>query len=236
MDTEITCQEPGYELEAGEMDRSTAYDIAKRVTDVMIALLATVLFAPFMVLIAVAIKATSRGPVFFVQKQEVGLLGRIFSLYKFRTMFHNNDSRVHRRYCQDFIAGKASTYYDKSERSHVFKIVDDPRVTRIGRFLRRSGLDELPQLICVLKGDMSLVGPRPAILYEYEAYTEHQKTRLSVLPGITGLCQVTVRNGAPFETMIEIDLDYIRRRSWLFDIEIMFRTFTNLVGGRNLGH
>ncbi|MGD0912187.1 MAG: sugar transferase [Terracidiphilus sp.] len=236
MGSEISSHDLRYREDTDNPACASGYEIQKRVTDVLVAALATAIFAPLMAVIAIAVKLSSQGPVFFVQPREVGRAGKVFALYKFRTMRHNSDSAMHRKYCEQLIAGKADTYRDGSAGADVFKIVNDPRITRLGRILRRTGLDELPQLINVLKGDMSVVGPRPAIWYEYDAYTERQRARLSVLPGITGLAQVTVRNSVPFETMIDIDLEYIRTRSWWLDLTIMAKTAINLVLGRCLGN
>jgi lipopolysaccharide/colanic/teichoic acid biosynthesis glycosyltransferase len=173
-----------------------------------------------MLLIAVAVKATSRGPAIFVQKR-CGLGGRVFHFYKFRTMVHDAENR------------KAHLAHVNEMKGPVFKIKKDPRITRLGAILRKSSLDELPQLWNVLRADMSLVGPRPPLPEEVEHYTTRQAQRLSVIPGITGLWQVSGRSDlAEFEHWIDLDLEYVSRWSLALDVWIMLKTVVVVVIAR----
>jgi lipopolysaccharide/colanic/teichoic acid biosynthesis glycosyltransferase len=181
-----------------------------------------VLFAPIWLLIALLIKLDSRGPVFYSQER-VGMDGRIFLVHKFRTMHMGTDDQIHKEYQRKFIAGRADANVGDPDRPR-YKLKNDPRVTRVGRFLRRLSLDEVPQLINVLRGDMSIVGPRPPIAYEVEAYELWHRKRLDMKPGLTGLWQVSGRNRLPFEEMVRLDLFYIENWSVLFDLKIMMRT------------
>jgi lipopolysaccharide/colanic/teichoic acid biosynthesis glycosyltransferase len=156
------------------------------------------------------------------RQQRVGAGGKLFWLLKFRSMTANADPEVHRSYVANFIKGEERP--EQAGDSALYKLVSDSRVTRVGSFLRRTSLDELPQLINVFRGDMSLVGPRPPIPYELEHYQPHHFARLAVKPGITGLWQVSGRNATTFERMVELDVEYIQRRSLALDIEILFRT------------
>jgi len=176
----------------------------------------------------VAIKIDSKGPVIFKQKR-LGKDGKPFMFYKFRSMYTDVDDKIHREYLKNLIKnGKAA---ENGGKEGVYKIVDDPRITRVGRFIRKTSLDELPQLFNVLKGDMSLVGPRPGLPYEFEEYEEWHKERIKVLPGITGLWQVSGRNALTFEDMIVLDLYYIENMSPWFDLQIMLKTIPVLVFG-----
>ena len=201
----------------------------KRLSDIVIALLALVLLLPLWLLIALLIKLDSKGPVFY-QQERVGMDGRIFVVYKFRTMLMNADSEIHREYQKKFIAGHAEANVGDENRP-AYKLRNDPRITRVGRVLRRLSLDEAPQLINVLRGDMSVVGPRPPIAYEVEAYELWHRKRLDMKPGLTGLWQVSGRNRLSFEEMVKLDLFYIENWSLLFDIKIILRTVMVLVRG-----
>src|SRR5262249_3995149 len=155
--------------------------------------------------IAILIKLGSRGPVFFRQTR-LGQYGKAFTLLKFRSMYVNNDPAAHRDYVTRLIAGRHVACSD-AENKRVFKIVDDPRITRIGRILRKTSMDELPQLINVLKGEMSLVGPRPPVPYEFEHYAIwHRRRIMEVKPGISGLWQVSGRSRTTFDAMVRLDL------------------------------
>jgi len=195
---------------------NTLFNVYKRVFDVTATVLGLVLLAVPMGVIAVIIKLTSDGPVFYTHKR-IGKECIPFEFYKYRTMVAGNDDSSHRAYVADLIRGQVQGDAPK-------KIVDDPRVTSIGRFLRRTSLDELPQLFNVLKGDMSLVGPRPCMPYELEEYEEWHRRRLSVMPGCTGLWQVAGRSAVDFNDMVILDLFYIDNMSPLFDLRIIFRT------------
>jgi exopolysaccharide biosynthesis polyprenyl glycosylphosphotransferase len=201
----------------------------KRVSDMVIASLTLALLSPFWLLIALLIKFDSKGPVFYAQER-VGMDGRIFLVYKFRTMRMDADSEIHREYQRKFIAGDAAANVGDAQKP-AYKLRDDPRITRIGRLLRRLSLDEVPQLFNVLRGDMSVVGPRPPIPYEVEAYELRHRKRLDMKPGVTGLWQVSGRNRLPFEEMVKLDLFYIENWSLLFDLKIILRTVMVMLRG-----
>ena len=203
--------------------------LLKRVFDITVAALALVLLAPLWVLMALLIKLDSKGPVLYRQER-VGMDGRIFLFLKFRTMRTDSDDRAHREYQRRYIEGRPDTNLGDSRRP-VYKLHDDPRVTRTGRWLRRTSLDELPQLLNVLRGDMSVVGPRPPIPYEVEAYALWHRKRLDMKPGMTGLWQVSGRNRLSFEEMVRLDLFYIENWSLWLDLKIMLRTLPVLVRG-----
>jgi lipopolysaccharide/colanic/teichoic acid biosynthesis glycosyltransferase len=220
--------------------------IMKRVLDIVGAVVGLLLFAPFFVVIPVLIKKSSKGPVFFKQER-VGQYGRTFSFLKFRTMYANSDPRIHQDYIKKLICeqkaydagsgsnggnGKDGTHKDGEEQA-CFKIKDDPRITPIGKFLRKTSLDELPQFINVLKGDMSLVGPRPPIPYELENYDLwHRRRVLEVKPGITGLWQVYGRSRTNFDDMVRLDLKYVREWSLALDMKIIVQTPMAVIGGK----
>jgi lipopolysaccharide/colanic/teichoic acid biosynthesis glycosyltransferase len=173
---------------------------------------------------AIAIKASSKGPIFFRQ-QRVGQHGQCFTFLKFRSMHIDNDPSAHREYVTKLIAGQAKCEPSNGKRDGVYKLTNDKRITRVGKFLRRSSLDELPQFLNVLRGDMSLVGPRPAIPYEVASYqTWHRRRVLDVKPGITGLWQVNGRNRIKFDEMVRLDLQYAKAWSPWLDIKILMRT------------
>ncbi len=182
-------------------------------------------FGRFFALIVGLIRRGSRGPAVFRQER-AGLEGRPFVFYKFRTMTHRNDDSIHRAYSEKLINGWAA-----KDGSRSFKMKDDPRVTRFGRFLRKSSLDELPQLFNVLRGDMSLVGPRPPIEYEIEHYQEWHKQRLEAKPGITGLWQVSGRSQVPFDEMVMLDIHYTENWSLLLDLKILLKTIPVVIFG-----
>jgi exopolysaccharide biosynthesis polyprenyl glycosylphosphotransferase len=211
---------------------SSGARIVKRTFDLIIAALAIALLFPFWLLIALLIKLDSKGPVFYTQER-VGMDGRLFLLYKFRTMQAGADSEVHREYQRAFIAGRAEANLGNDHKP-TYKLHSDPRITRVGKLLRRTSLDEVPQLLNVLSGDMSLVGPRPPIPYEVEAYELWHRKRLDMKPGLTGLWQVSGRNRLPFEEMVRLDLFYIENWSLLLDIKIILRTGFVMLGGE--GH
>jgi exopolysaccharide biosynthesis polyprenyl glycosylphosphotransferase len=196
----------------------------KRAMDVVGSLMALLMLAPLLVLIAAAIKATSKGPVFFKQKR-VGRHGECFTFLKFRSMYVNNDASQHRQFVRQLIAGQAAQAPSSASKGGVFKLTNDPRITRVGRFIRRTSLDELPQFLNVLRGEMSLVGPRPAIPYEVEAYDIwHRRRVLEAKPGITGLWQVQGRSRVGFDEMVRLDLRYVRSWSPWLDLKILLQT------------
>lgn len=223
-----------------------SYEWTKRVMDILIAVVILALFLPLWILIGLVIKLTSPGPVLF-RNLAIGRNGRPFIYYKFRTMLHNGSDADHRKFLRRFVkkketcreASEASSALTRAsaadEKKPIYKLTQDPRVTLFGRFLRKSSLDEIPQMINVLRGEMSLVGPRPPIWYEYEMYQEWEKQRLAVKPGITGLYQVTARSRVPFHEMVRIDLDYIRRCSLRLDLAIILRTMVVMLTGEGAG-
>ncbi|HET6976801.1 MAG TPA: sugar transferase [Pyrinomonadaceae bacterium] len=206
--------------------------ILKRTFDLIVAAVSIVLLFPLWLLIALIIKLDSKGPVFYTQER-VGMDGRLFLLYKFRTMKAGADSKLHREYQKAFIAGRAEANVGNDAKP-TYKLLTDPRITKIGRLLRRTSLDEVPQLLNVLSGDMSIVGPRPPIPYEVEAYELWHRKRLDMKPGLTGLWQVSGRNRLPFEEMVRLDLFYIENWSLLLDLKIILRTGFVMIGGQ--GH
>ena len=210
---------------------SSTARVVKRGMDILVASLALALLSPLWLVIAVLIKLDSKGGVFYKQER-VGMDGRIFLFLKFRTMQSDADDAAHRDYQRNYIAGRAETNLGDDKRP-VYKLRTDPRVTRIGRVLRRLSLDELPQLLNVLRGDMSVVGPRPPITYEVEAYELWHRKRLDMKPGLTGLWQVSGRNRLSFEEMVRLDLFYIENWSLLLDLKIILRTLPVMLRGDN---
>jgi lipopolysaccharide/colanic/teichoic acid biosynthesis glycosyltransferase len=209
--------------------REVAYDATKRALDAAGSAVLLVLLSPVVAAIAVLVKATSHGPIFFRQER-IGRYGRPFRMLKFRTMYVDSDPAIHREYVETFIqsgTGRAE------ERRGVYKIVDDPRMTRIGHVLRRSSLDEVPQFWNVLVGEMSLVGPRPPVLYEVSKYKSwHLRRVLEVKPGMTGLWQVTGRSQTTFDEMVRLDLRYARHRSLWMDLKILAATPRAVLSGK----
>lgn len=203
----------------------------KRMIDIVGSAFLLLLTSPLFVVIALAVKLSSRGPIFFRQTR-VGQHGRHFTFLKFRSMYAGNDQGVHQKYVQQLIAGKVQSIAVEKESEHVYKMTDDKRITAVGKFLRRTSLDELPQFLNVLLGDMSLVGPRPPIPYELEAYeTWHRNRLLQVRPGITGLWQVTGRSRVSFDEMVRLDLQYAVSWSPMLDIQILLRTPAAVIKG-----
>jgi exopolysaccharide biosynthesis polyprenyl glycosylphosphotransferase len=196
----------------------------KRAMDIIGSIMALILFSPLFIVIALAIKLTSKGPILFKQER-VGQNGLPFTFLKFRSMKSGSDPRIHREYVRRFIAGEMDLAQNGDNQSLVYKIQEDPRVTRVGKFLRKTSLDELPQLFNVLRGDMSLVGPRPPICYELEGYQVwHRRRVLESKPGITGLWQVNGRSRLKFDDMVRMDLQYAKTWSLWLDIKILLRT------------
>jgi lipopolysaccharide/colanic/teichoic acid biosynthesis glycosyltransferase len=207
------------------------YSGIKRCADVVLALSLLLLLLPLFLLIAILIKLDSPGPVIFSQervgarRQRLGnqaiWIVRNFIVYKFRSMVQNADSSIHEAYIRDFVEGRA---HAQEEEDACFKLTNDLRITRVGRFLRKFSLDELPQLINVLEGTMSLVGPRPVPPYEVAGYRDGHHQRLAALPGITGLWQVKGRGRVTFEEMMRMDIEYVREASPWLDLKILFLT------------
>ena len=200
---------------------SWLFNKIKHGLDALLTTLMFLLFLPLFLVIAVAIKLNSPGPVFY-RARSVGKSGRAFIMYKFRSMKVNNGVDIHKNYVTKLIKGEI---YEKGKIDRVFKLTGDSRVTEVGKFLRKYSLDELPQIINVIKGDMSLVGPRPCLPYEYEVYKDWHKKRLYIRPGISGLWQVAGRSAVTFEDMVLLDLYYIYNRSLVFDLMILHETF-----------
>jgi exopolysaccharide biosynthesis polyprenyl glycosylphosphotransferase len=196
--------------------------------DITISAFALMLLFPFFFLTAAAVKATSRGPVFFRQKR-IGLNGNSFEMLKFRSMYVNCDEDSHKKYIEKYIHDQKNAAVEPG----VFKLTNDKRITPIGQFLRRSSMDELPQLINVLMGEMSLVGPRPPLDYECKMYDIwHRRRLLSCKPGITGLWQVTGRSRTTFDEMVRLDLKYIREWSLWLDVKILLETPRAVLSGK----
>ncbi|MBV9791921.1 MAG: sugar transferase, partial [Chloroflexi bacterium] len=207
------------------------YRPLKRAVDVICASGLLLLFGPLMALIAIAIKLYSPGPVFYRQRR-VGKHGVPFMMLKFRSMHAGNDSNIHRDHVRRLIR---ENIRPEDLGATSLKLGRDPRVTPLGRWLRALSLDELPQFINVLYGEMSLVGPRPPLPYEYELYQDWHKHRLSVLPGITGIWQVTARNQVAFDDMVRLDLAYIETMSLWLDLTILVRTPVAMLTGKGGG-
>jgi len=211
------------------------YEVLKWLLDLRVALLVLVLGAPLWLAIALLVRLTSPGPVLY-RGQVIGRYGRPFTYYKFRTMRTMEEDEVHRQFIERYVLADEPFVYEidphTGAQRPVYKVISDPRVTPLGRWLRRTSLDEIPQFINVLRGEMSVVGPRPPVPYEYALYTPWARGRLSVLPGITGLAQIRGRGTVPFTEMVEMDLEYIRRRSLWLDLQIILQTIPLVL----LGH
>lgn len=205
-----------------EYERKTSkhYIYLKRMFDLTIAFFSLFLFIPLYIVVAIAIKLDSRGSIIFRQKR-CGINGKIFYMYKFRSMTKDAESIL-------YLLNK------KNETGGcMFKMKRDPRVTRIGWLLRKTSIDELPQIINVIRGEMSIVGPRPPLPCEVENYDSYQMQRLHVLPGITGLWQISGRSSLGFDEMVELDIKYIKNRSIFYDFKIFLRTIPCLLGDKN---
>jgi lipopolysaccharide/colanic/teichoic acid biosynthesis glycosyltransferase len=219
-------------------DRSSYY-WCKRLLDVLLGSLLLVVLSPLLLLIAILIRMDSRGPALYVQErigsrrrnqhgQKVWEV-RSFLVYKFRSMFSNADPSIHQQFVREFVNGRAPA---QKPATPEWKLKNDPRVTRFGRILRKTSLDELPQLWNVLRGEMSLVGPRPIPVYELSHYTKTHYERLAALPGITGAWQVQGRCRVSFEEMMRMDIDYVRYGSLWLDLKILWLTVPAVISGR----
>ncbi len=201
-------------------EKGNSYYIIKRIIDVVGSLCGLILLSPVLLIAAVAIKVDSKGPVLFAQER-VGQNGSIFKMYKFRSMVTNAEELLDK-------------LKDKNEMSGpMFKMKKDPRITKVGHFIRRTSVDELPQLINVLKGEMSLVGPRPNLPREVIKFTDYQKTKLLAKPGLTCYWQVMGRNKIGFEEWMELDIKYVEERNTWGDIKLIFKTVKVLFGDEN---
>lgn len=198
-------------LNRKEVDNHHLYQICKRLFDVIASGIGLILLSPIFLIVAIAIKLDDGGPVFY-NSERVGKDGKKFKMYKFRSMKVNADKEFKKLKSQNEVSGA------------MFKMKNDPRVTRVGKFIRRTSIDEFPQLLNVLLGQMSIVGPRPPLPHEVAEYSNYDKQRLYVQPGCTGLWQVTARNSVGFDEMVNIDLEYIQKRSLKLDLKIMFKT------------
>ncbi len=210
--------------------RPRGYDSVKRFLDVILSGILLLLLSPLLFVVAALVKLTSRGPVLFKQER-IGQMMRPFVMLKFRTMEVNSAPSIHQEFVSAFITGRQDG--DKADTARVFKIVKDPRVTSLGRFLRRTSIDELPQLWNVLRGDMSLVGPRPPVPYEVAQYKSWHLRRIAgAKPGVTGLWQVKGRSSTTFDEMVRLDLRYVKRRSLWIDLRILFATPRAVISGK----
>jgi exopolysaccharide biosynthesis polyprenyl glycosylphosphotransferase len=201
------------------LEPARGYILAKRALDIVVALAVLILFLPFTLIVAMIIKLTSRGPVIFRQTR-VGLGGRQFTCYKFRSMVADAEEK------------REQIEHLNEADGPVFKIKNDPRITHFGAFLRKTSIDEVPQLWNVLKGDMSLVGPRPPLPCEVAEYTEKECRRLSVLPGLTCLWQISGRSNISFEHWVELDIQYIEAMSFRNDLVILLKTIPAVITAR----
>ncbi len=197
--------------------------------DVVGALVGIILFSPFMLITAIAVKMTSQGPIIFKQYR-FGKEGIRFPFYKFRSMYWDTDDNIHREYVTNLINGEIEKINQGDEEVPLYKMKSDPRITWVGKIIRKTSMDELPQFFNVLKGEMSLVGPRPPLPYEVEKYKPwHLRRILEVKPGITGLWQVDGRSTTSFDEMVRLDLRYAQNWSVWLDIKILFKTVRAII-------
>ena len=208
------------ELKFENKQNLRVYEICKRTIDIIGAGLWLILLSPIIAIVACAVKFTSKGPVFFSQKR-VGKNGELFEMYKFRSMVVNAEELKENLEEQNEMSGP------------MFKIKDDPRITKVGKFIRKTSIDELPQLWNILKGDMSLVGPRPSLPKEVEQFDNWMFKRLSVRPGLTCYWQVSGRNNIDFEDWMKLDVKYVEERNFWIDIKLIFKTVFVLFGDKN---
>lgn len=199
---------------------------AKRIFDVLFTLLILFPLCIVMVIVAVCIRLETPGPVFFRQKR-VGLNGLEFEMLKFRSMYLNGDDSHHREAIKQYMNGSSL-----NGKANAYKLVDDPRVTRVGRLIRKTSIDELPQFLNVLRGQMTLVGPRPPLPYEVEEYSQRDWLRLSGKPGLTGTWQIYGRSRVPFQEMVEMDIEYLQQQSFWLDLKLIVLTVPVMISGR----
>jgi lipopolysaccharide/colanic/teichoic acid biosynthesis glycosyltransferase len=218
------------DLSQGGSSKKCLPQVVKRVIDISGSAFLLLITSPLLAAIAVAIKLTSKGPVIFRQER-FGQFGTRFKCLKFRTMYTNNNPQVHQEYVQRFIAGQADSPQSESGKPAIYKITNDTRVTAVGRLLRKTSLDELPQFWNVLRGEMSLVGPRPPVPYEFEVYDIwHRRRVLELKPGVTGLWQVSGRSRLCFDDMVRLDLRYSQSWSIWLDLRILMATPRAVIG------
>lgn len=211
--TEMQDEVIGVHIENTEKyEKSFLYYFIKRVIDLVCSLIGIIVLSPVVIIVAICIKLDSKGPIIFSQER-VGINGELFKMYKFRSMVVDAEELLDK-------------LQDKNEMTGpMFKMREDPRVTKVGKFIRKTSLDELPQLFNVIKGDMSLVGPRPNLPHEVVKFTEYQKTKLIVKPGLTCYWQVMGRSNIDFEHWMKLDIKYIEDRNILLDLKLIFKTF-----------
>ncbi|SCN23733.1 UDP-glucose:undecaprenyl-phosphate glucose-1-phosphate transferase [Clostridium sp. N3C] len=203
-----------------DMDKSFSYFFVKRLIDLVLSILGIILLSPLMLITAIAIKIESKGPIIFSQIR-VGKDGKLFKMYKFRSMVENAEELKEKLLSQNEMSGP------------IFKMKEDPRITKVGKFIRKTSIDELPQLFNVIKGDMSLVGPRPNLPKEVAQFSEYHKLKLKAKPGLTCYWQVMGRSSIGFQEWMELDIKYIRERSIWIDLKLIFKTFFVLFGDKN---
>lgn len=202
------------------LENKPVYDFVKRIADIFCSAIAIILLSPLFIIISIAIKATSEGPVIFVHKR-VGKNGKEIGIYKFRSMVVNAEALIEK-----------FTPEQKEEFQKNFKLENDPRITKIGKFLRKTSLDELPQLFNILKGDLSIVGPRPVMEVETEIYGKYKDMLLSVKPGLTGFWAANGRSDTSYKKRRAMEIYYVKNRSLLFDIKIIFKTIISVFTGK----
>lgn len=201
-------------------NKITHYEFAKRILDFIASLCALLILSPVLLIVSILIATTSKGPVIFKQDR-VGKNGIIFKMYKFRSMVANAEEL------------KAQLEKDNEMNGPMFKIKNDPRITKVGRFIRKTSIDEIPQLINVLKGEMSLVGPRPSLPSEVKEFEPWMLERLTILPGLTCYWQVMGRNDIEFNEWMKLDIKYVRERNFWLDLKLIFKTFFVLFGDKS---
>lgn len=213
-------KENSLEFQVINKENRLIYNATKRLMDIILSLLGLILVSPIMLIVAILIKLESTGPIIFSQKR-VGLNGKEFNMFKFRSMVQNAEELKEKLQKQNEMSGP------------MFKMKEDPRVTKVGRFIRKTSIDELPQLINVLKGEMSLVGPRPSLPKEVAKFEPWMLERLNVKPGLTCYWQVSGRNNIDFEDWMKLDIKYVKDRNLVLDIKLIFKTFFVLFGDKN---
>lgn len=213
-------KENSLEIQVINKENRLIYNSTKRLMDIILSLLGLIVVSPIMLIVAILIKLESRGPIIFAQKR-VGINGKKFNMLKFRSMVENAEELKEKLQKQNEMSGP------------MFKIKEDPRVTKVGRFIRKTSIDELPQLINVLKGEMSLVGPRPSLPKEVDNFDPWMLERLNVKPGLTCYWQVSGRNNIDFEDWMKLDIKYVKDRNFVLDVKLIFKTFFVLFGDKN---
>jgi lipopolysaccharide/colanic/teichoic acid biosynthesis glycosyltransferase len=208
------------------MQQLFSYESWKSVFERILSFILVLVLSPLLIIIAIGIIIDSPGPPIFRQER-VGKGGHKFILYKFRSMYVNHDDSKYHAYLRKYLTTNSSSWLENGQ--DVYELVHDPRVTRLGRFIRRTFIDELPQLINILKGEMSFIGPRPDIPFAVNMYQEHHKNRLRVKPGLTGLWQISGRRKLTFDEMVKMDVDYIERQSLVLDLKISLSTMREMI-------